>query len=204
MAPDAWLMKEGEMLADPWLDRWLPLLRARAGNAPVLEIGCGCGDDTVVLSAAGLAVTAIDISPVSAAAAALRAPAARIECRDLRHPFPCAATPYAAVIASLSLHYFSWAQTTAIVQEIHACLTSEGLLLCRVNSTEDRHFGAGKGQRIEENFHAIDGQEKRFFDQASLARLFDQRWRCLSMAHMTTRKYLKQKAVWEIVLEKLD
>lgn len=192
------------MLPDPWLDRWLPLLRARADNAPVLEIGCGSGDDTVVLSNAGLAVTAFDISPASVAVAALRAPAARIECADVRSPFPRENVPYAAVIASLSLHYFSWSQTTDIVQKIFACLTPGGVLLCRVNSTEDRHFGAGKGSRIEENFHVIDGQEKRFFDQTSLDRLFDQGWRRLSMTHMTTRKYVRQKALWEIVLEKLE
>ena len=192
------------MLPDPWLDCWLPLLHARAGHAPVLEIGCGHGDDTVVLSNARLAVTAFDISPVNVVATALRAPAARIECADVRSPLPRENTPYAAVIASLSLHYFSWSQTTDIVQEIHACLRPGGLLLCRINSTEDRHFGAGKGSRIEENFFLVDGQEKRFFDQDSLARLFDRSWRCLSTTHMTTRKYVRQKALWEIVLEKRD
>ena len=37
------------MLNDPWLKRWRPLIRERAGAGPVLEIGCGHGDDTATL-----------------------------------------------------------------------------------------------------------------------------------------------------------
>jgi SAM-dependent methyltransferase len=196
------LQKDAQMCSDPWLDRWLPLLAARAGAAPVLEIGCGEGADTVTLTKAGFDVSAFDLSPASVAAARLRAPGARIECRDARDPLPRRATPYGAVIASLSLHYFPWAQTTAIVDEIASCLQAGGLLLCRLNSTEDRNFGAGHGPEIEKNFHAAHGRQKRFFDAASVDRLFAQGWHRLSTAHLTTRKYVKRKALWEVVLEK--
>ena len=67
---------------DRWLDRWLPLIAERAGDAPVLEIGCGHGDDTAVLAAAGLRVVAFDLSALSVAAARLRVPSARIERQD--------------------------------------------------------------------------------------------------------------------------
>src|SRR5882672_4104809 len=50
------------MLRDNWLDRWLPVAVARAGGAPVLEVGCGHGDDTAALAAAGLRVVAFDLS----------------------------------------------------------------------------------------------------------------------------------------------
>ncbi|WP_307886103.1 class I SAM-dependent methyltransferase [Variovorax boronicumulans] len=106
------------MLSDPWLDRWMPLVAERSGQVPVLEIGCGHGDDTVTLTKAGLDVVAFDLSPVSVAAARLRAPGARIECRDTRDPFPAAATPLGVVVASLSLHYFPWTQTVSIVERI--------------------------------------------------------------------------------------
>lgn len=192
------------MLSDPWLDRWMPLVTERSGQVPVLEIGCGHGDDTVTLTKAGLDVVAFDLSPVSVAAARLRAPGARIECRDTRDPFPAAATPLGVVVASLSLHYFPWAQTVSIVERIRACLRPGGLLLCRLNSTEDRNFGAGSGTPIEENFYLANGQHKRFFDRAAIERLFVQGWRPLSMEHMTSRKYLKQKAIWELVLEKVE
>lgn len=190
------------MFADPWLDRWLPLILAHARAAPVLEVGCGQGDDTVTLVRAGLAVTAFDLSPANVAIAALRAPAARIRQADVRDWPPAGTEPFGAVIASLSLHYFPWSETAAIVARLRACLKPGGLLLCRLNSTEDRHFGAGRGARIEENFHLVDGQPKRFFDEQAVQRLFAHGWRPLSRQARTTRKYLKPKALWEVVVEK--
>ncbi|WP_424626017.1 class I SAM-dependent methyltransferase [Achromobacter marplatensis] len=190
------------MFPDPWLDRWLPLILERAGNAPVLEVGCGHGDDTVTLARAGLAVTAFDLSPANVAIAAARAPTARIEQRDVRAPLPETPTPFGAVIASLSLHYFPWSETTAIVDRILECLRPAGLLLCRLNATDDHQFGAGSGTQIDENFYVVNNQPKRFFDKQAIERLFAQGWLQLSLEPRTTRKYFKQKALWEVVLEK--
>ncbi|MBS0342191.1 MAG: class I SAM-dependent methyltransferase, partial [Proteobacteria bacterium] len=92
------------MFSDRWLDRWAYLMTQRSGGAPVLEIGCGHGDDTVTLLGAGLDVVAFDLSRASVAAAKLRAPSARIECRDTRDPFPEEAADLGIVVASLSLH----------------------------------------------------------------------------------------------------
>ena len=47
------------MNPDPWLVRWLPLVRERAGGTPVLELGCGRGQDTLSLVEAGLSVVAL-------------------------------------------------------------------------------------------------------------------------------------------------
>lgn len=192
------------MFSDPWLNRWMPLVVERSGHAPLLEIGCGYGDDTLTLKKAGLDVIAFDLSPVCVAAAKLRAPGARIECRDTRDPFPESAMQIGVVVASLSLHYFPWVQTASIVQRIWECLRPGGILLCRLNSTEDHNFGAGSGTQIEENFYVENNQKKRFFDKTALERLFVQGWHQLSIEHMTSRKYLKQKALWEVVLEKTN
>lgn len=191
------------MLTDPWLQRWLPLIAARAGTAPILEIGCGHGDDTVTLTKAGHDVVAFDLSSTSVAAARLRAPSARIECQDIRDPFPALNTAPGVVVASLSLHYFPWAVTVAIVQRIHALLAPGGLLLCRLNATDDHHFGAGEGVQVEENYYAVGDHHKRFFDQPTIERLFSDGWRIQAIEHMTTRKYLRRKALWEIILEKV-
>ena len=137
------------MFSDPWLNRWIPLVVERGSDAPVLEIGCGHGDDTVTLMKAGLNVVAFDLSPISVAAAKLRAPGAAIECRDTRDPFPETAAEIGAVVASLSLHYFPWNQTTTIIRRIWDCLKPGGIFLCRLNSTEDHNFGAGNGTQIE-------------------------------------------------------
>jgi SAM-dependent methyltransferase len=190
------------MFSDPWLTRWMPLIVEHSGQTPVLEIGCGYGDDTVTLTKAGLDVIAFDLSPACVAAAKLRAPRAHIECRDTRTPFPDRATKMGAVVASLSLHYFPWLQTTAIVQRVWDCLAPGGILLCRLNSTEDRHFGAGSGIQMEANFYRINGVEKRFFDRAAVERLFATGWHPLSVEHMISGKYLQPKAAWEVVLQK--
>jgi SAM-dependent methyltransferase len=190
------------MFMDPWLARWLPLVSERAGTAPVLEIGCGHGDDTAVLAKAGLLVTAFDLSQASVAVARLRVPAARIECRDIRAPLPLAPGEAGAVVASLSLHYFPWAQTQEIVHRIHTVLRPGGVLLCRLNSTQDHHFGASGHPQIEPHYFLVDGAPKRFFDEASVGALFSHGWNRLSLEHFVTRKYLKPKALWEVVLER--
>ena len=190
------------MFADPWLERWLPLVVERSQHAPVLEMGCGYGDDTVTLVNAGLNVLAFDMQPTCVAMTKMRAPKADVECRDIRTAFPQNWPKFAVIVASLSLHYFSWEQTQAIIQKIRFSLLPGGLLLCRVNATDDHNFGAGTGLQVEANFYAAQKQMKRFFDEDALERLFAKDWRVLSREHIITNKYVQAKALWELVLEK--
>jgi SAM-dependent methyltransferase len=190
------------MRTDPWLQRWLPLLLERAGARSVLEIGCGGGDDTAALSAAGAHVIAFDLSPARVATTRARVPAARISCQDVRAPFPDTGGACGAVVASLSLHYFGWTETVQVVSRIHAALHPGGLLLCRLNSTRDRFHGALGHRAIEPDYYDVRGQPKRFFDRAALERLFGGGWHALSVRELTTHKYLLPKVLWELVLER--
>ena len=192
------------MFSDPWLTRWLPLVVQSAQGKPVLEIGCGHGDDTAVLVGAGLRVMAFDLSPIAVAAARIRVPSASIECRDVRDPFPEQAHQLGVVVASLSLHYFAWTETLALVQRIRSVLRPGGVLLCRMNSTEDRNFGAQGYPEIEPNYFMVNGGPKRFFDRTSVDALFAEGWKALSVEHFVTRKYVKPKALWEAVFERED
>lgn len=192
------------MFIDPWLNRWLPLLRERADSGLVFEIGCGHGDDTATLARAGLKVRGLDLSPAAVAIAKLRVPSAVLECRDIRDPFPEQAQNLGAVIASLSLHYFSWSETRRIVQRIRSTLRPSGILLCRLNSTQDHNFGASGHPEIEPNLFLVGGEPKRFFDEASIESLFGEDWRRLSLEHLVTSKYVRPKALWEVVLERRD
>lgn len=185
---------------DDWLDPWLPELTTRAAGQPVLEIGCGSGDDTATLVAAGLTVVAFDLSPEAVATARTRVPQATITCQDVRDPVPLATASAGAVVASLSLHYFPWDQTLALAQRIHAVLRPGGLLLCRLNSTEDTHFGASGHPRIDHHFHLVNGAPKRFFDAADVDRLFAHGWQRLSARHAVTGKYGLPKSLWEVAL----
>lgn len=187
--------------ADGWLTRWLPLIQARAGTRPVLELGCGSGDDTAVLTAAGCAVVALDRSPEAIADARAKC-AASFLCRDLREPFPC--DEVGVLIASLSLHYFAWPDTVALFQRIRETLAPDGLFLCRLNSTRDVNFGAVGHPEIEANYFAVDGRPKRFFDHTAIDALFASGWRRLSCQEMVIARYARPKVAWEIVAERDD
>lgn len=190
------------MLADRWLQCWLPMVLERTGDAPVLEIGCGSGDDTATLVTAGARVVAFDLSASNVAAAQLRVPHAIITCQDLRSPFPDVGGACGVIVASLSLHYFAWQDTVTLVSRIHAALRPGGLLLCRLNSTLDRHHGARGHRAIEPNYYDVRGKPKRFFDRAALTRLFASGWRQLSIQEVTSYKYVLPKVLWELALER--
>jgi trans-aconitate methyltransferase len=186
---------------DRWLDSWLDLVEARAAGRPILELGCGSGRDTEVLVGAGQRVVALDLSAESIAAACSRVPTAQFFCQDVRAPFPGAAAEARVVVASLSLHYFAWDETVALVDRIHAQLLPAGLLLCRLNSTNDLHHGAAGHPEIAKDFYQVGGITKRFFDRAAVDALFGVAWQVLHLEEQTIDRYADPKVVWEIVAE---
>jgi SAM-dependent methyltransferase len=192
------------MLDDPWLSRWLQLIHESSGSGSVLEIGCGHGADTAILTAAGLRVHAFDLSAVAVRIARIRVPSAKIELRDIRAPLPEGAEKFGTIVASLSLHYFAWAETADLIGRIRLALRPNGVLLCRFNSTDDHNFGASGHPEIEPNFYLVEGERKRFFDKGAVESLFAAGWNILSLEHFATRKYVKTKALWEVVLERRD
>jgi SAM-dependent methyltransferase len=192
------------MGVDPWLDRWLDLIKARAGTTPVLELGCGPGIDTATLTGAGLRVVAFDKAEAAVIAARKRAPAAVIEVRDLLDELPLTETGFNVVLASLSLHYFHWKETIALFAKVRAALNEGGLFVCRVNSTEDHEFGARGYPKIEPNFYLVNGRSKRFFTRRNVETLMRDRWRVLSLEDLVVDRYDKPKALWELVAEASD
>jgi len=189
---------------DPWLKRWLPLVAEHAGNQPVLELGCGGGRDTAALVDAGHRVVALELSADAVARARERVPLADFHCQDIRTPFPVADGGTGVVLASLSLHYFSWPETTVLVERIRQVLQPDGVLLCRLNSTNDHHFGASGHPPIAENYYLVDGAPKRFFDRAAVDRLFASGWSTLGIEEKMIDRYDHPKAVWEVVLKRDD
>jgi SAM-dependent methyltransferase len=143
---------------DDWLERWLPLLREHARERCVLELGCGKGRDTAMLLAAGLRVVAIDRSIAALAEARRALPGATFIESDLRSQLPIDPADVGAIVASLSLHYFDWPTTCAIVGRMQACLAPSGLLICRVNSSRDFHHGAIGHPPIEPGYFRV-GEE---------------------------------------------
>jgi SAM-dependent methyltransferase len=190
--------------ADRWLDPWLALVAARAAGQPILELGCGAGRDTEVLAGAGHLVVALDLSAAQVEAARSRAPSAQLYCQDVRDPFPACAARARVVVASLSLHYFGWDETVALVERIRELLLPAGLLLCRLNSTNDVYYGAVGHPEIEKDYFLVDGRPKRFFDRVTVETLFAAGWRTLSLQEQTVQRYARPKVLWEIVAESVD
>jgi SAM-dependent methyltransferase len=187
---------------DPWLQQWLPLIRSHVGTLPILELGCGEGVDTHTLLADGHRVMAIDLCLSAIATAKIIAPTADYYCQDLRSDFPPQATELGVAIASLSLHYFTWTETLAIVDRLRRTLQINGLFLCRLNSTNDRNYGAIGHPEITENYYLVDGEPKRFFDREAVTTLFSNGWHSIAIAEKIIYKYELPKSVWEIVLER--
>lgn len=191
------------MQGDPWLERRLETMRRLAEDPAILELGCGPGQDTAWLARHGFTrITATDLSTEALAKCALAAPAAHLVCHDLHEPLPFADDSFDVVIASLCLHYFEWDKTEEIVRDIRRCLRPESLLLCRLNSTNDVHYGAVGHKEIAHHYYDVDGDPKRFFDSSEIDALFRAGWNCLFKEESVINRYEKAKAVWEIVLRK--
>jgi len=189
------------MQKDLWLERWMPLIMAQASVPAVLELGCGSGEDSAYLVQQGIAnLTCTDLSPTAVARCARAAPDALRVCHDLREPLPFADRSFDVVVASLCLHYFAWEKTETILRDIARCLTPQGVLLCRLNSTRDVHFGAVGHERVGSNYYLVEGVPKRFFDRESIERLFGQGWQIISLEELSIARYDKPKMVWEVIL----
>ena len=188
------------MSDDPWLERWLPPLKEAVAGSSVLEIACGSGDDTRTLVSQGLKVVAFDLSPEEVAKARVAAPEASISVQNVLEPFPLEGAGIGAIVASLSLHYFTWQETVSLISRIHGSLRPGGLLLARFNSTEDINYGAVGHPEIEPGLFLVEGQAKRFFSQANVHALFGIGWHVRSLEHAVTHKYKYPKSLWEAVV----
>jgi SAM-dependent methyltransferase len=181
---------------DHWLQSWMSLIQERAADGVVVELGCGWGADTSQLCEAGLNVIGVDISMESLKLARRRVPAATFVCQDLRKGLPVEIC--SAVLASLSIHYFSWRETVEIVTSIRKVLLPGGVFVCRLNSTSDVFYGARRGMVLEKNFYVVNGARKRFFDREDITSLF-QEWNVVSMHEKTTWRFGLPKRVWEVI-----
>ncbi|MFT3891220.1 MAG: class I SAM-dependent methyltransferase [Anaerolineales bacterium] len=185
------------MKNDPWLDKWLDLIKQRSANGLVLELGCGDGWDTVDLLAAECNVIAADISTKNLGESKRSVPGAKFIQLDNGQSLPFADRSVDVIVASLSLHYFTWIVTMQISSELRRCLQPDGILLARFNSTHDYNYGASPtSSDIEPNFRLVETSTKRFFDEESV-RTFLQGWDIQFLEENTIHRYDKPKSVWE-------
>ena len=77
-----------------------------------------------------------------------------------------------------------------------------GVLLCRLNSTNDHNYGASGHPRIADDYFSVNGEPKRFFSRESIQQLFATGWRMLATEEMVIHKYAHLKVAWEVVVER--
>ncbi len=162
----------GSIRRDDWLDRFSDVI-AKARN-PVLDLGCGSGNDTLDLIDRGKEVIPCDQSEFAIRQIREHFPEVREAlCFNMLDGFPFEDHSFDLVIADLCLHYFDTADTDRILSGIRRILVPGGHLIFRVNSIRDVNHGAGQGREIEPHLYETGaGTLKRFFDEEDIRRFF--------------------------------
>ena len=186
---------------DLWLDKYENILN-NSKDTPIIDLGCGFGNDTLYLKERNYEVVSCDFSEQALNRLNNIIDNLDTRCFDLKDGLPFEDNCAKVVIADLSLHYFTWKETKKILNEISRVLMFNGVLLCRVNSVKDTNYGVGQGIRIEENFYNIDGNLKRFFNETQLRELFEN-WSIEYMKEAQISRYKMSKIAWEISIKKI-
>ncbi len=180
-------------------DDWLELFdRAiKQCETPIIDLGCGSGNDTLYLIERGKKVIPCDYSKNAIENIKNNFPEIeRAECFDMSRGLPFEDNFTDIIISDLSLHYFTEKKTFEILDEIKRVLKPNGLLFFRVNSVKDVNHGAGKGKEIEPHLYETDdGRYKRFFDSEDIKKFFYD-WENLYLHEEVMKRYEAEKVLW--------
>ena len=180
-------------------DDWLELFERAIKNCqtPIIDLGCGSGNDTLYLIERGKQVIPCDYSQNAIQNIQKNFPEIeRAECFDMTKGLPFDDNFTDIIISDLSLHYFTEKKTFEILEEIKRVLKPNGILLFRVNSVKDVNHGAGEGTEIEPHLYETeDGRYKRFFDEEDIKSFFAN-WEELYLHEETMGRYGLEKVLW--------
>ncbi len=183
---------------DNWLDKYQGLLHNV--KTPILDLGCGTGNDTLYLTEKGYSVIACDYAKEALECIKKYIPTAQPMYVDIAKKLPFKNSEFQIIIADLSLHYFDHETTIEIMKEIKRILKTGGYLLARVNSINDVNHGAGRGKKIETNFYYVEGYNKRFFNLNDVNKYFSIIGK-IEAKETTMLRYEKPKRLIEIKVQ---
>ena len=191
-----------EIKYDDWLDLFIEYIKSC--ETPIIDLGCGSGNDTKYLLEKGKRVIPCDYSEKAVENIRKNFPELeRVECFDMTKSFPFKENFTDIIITDLSLHYFSEDTTYKILEDIKRILKQNGLLIFRVNSVNDVKYGAGIGLEIEPRFYQReDGRTKRFFDESDIRKFFKS-WDILYIREETMLRYEEAKKLWRCAVKNI-
>ena len=182
-----------------WLVKYINIIKNC--KTSVLDLGCGVGCDSILLTENGFDVIACDFSKTALGRLNRDNKNIKTLLLDISKPLPFENNSFDVVVADLSLHYFDEQTTKNIMQEIKRILTQNGILIARVNSMQDFNHGAGQGEKLEENYYFVKGYKKRFFDRNEIEKYFS----IVGNVDAQETEMLRNKnskIVWEVVAKK--
>lgn len=148
---DNWSKRRSSVpVYDLWLDGYKNILDENKDNE-ILDLGCGIGADTLYLLERGYNVLSCDFSVEALKSIENNIPNSKTLYLDMMKEFPIADKKYSLIIADLSLHYFNNEITIHIMKEIKRILKDGGVLLAIVALVNDFNFGAGQGEKQDNN-----------------------------------------------------
>lgn len=177
---------------DDWLEKFDDIIMGT--QKPILDLGCGGGNDTLYLISKGKQVISCDQSPSAISNIRKNFPEVYdAKCFNMLDGLPFEDEAFDVVIADLCLHYFLKSDTEKILNDIRRILTPGGYLILRVNSINDVLHGAGQGPEIEHHVFEMEGKTiKRFFNEEDIRSFFKD----------FTIEYLKEEIMTRYKLEK--
>jgi len=184
---------------DLWLDKYEVIL-SESKAPPIIDLGCGFGNDTLYLNERGYQVISCDYSSEALQRLDFFIDKPSTRLFDMKEGLPFGNQSAKIVIADLSLHYFCWFDTLEIIAEIRRVLEIDGYLLARVNSVNDTNYGANQGIVTEENYYNVAGNLKRFFNITQFEDLF-QTWEVKYMFEYEMGRYENTKVLWEVAVK---
>ncbi len=181
-------------------DDWLETFEDAIDDCrtPIIDLGCGSGNDTLYLIERGKRVIACDYAQNAVRNILRNFPEVeKAVCLDMTEGLPFENDFTDLIICDLSLHYFTERRTLLILDEIKRVLRPNGMLLFRVNSVRDVNHGAGKGRAVEHHLYETDdGGYKRFFDAHDIEKFWGD-WDQVYLQEETMHRYELDKILWK-------
>jgi len=179
---------------DYWLDKYKDELDNC--NKPLIDLGCGIGNNTLYLLERDYEVISCDFSEVALSRLKSFLPNAETLQFDMREGIPFEDNKIKIVIADLSLHYFDEQATFKILEDLNRVLEKDGLLICRLNSIKNL-----EGQTTY--YLNSGGLLRRYFDESQISYFFNNsKWDILNKSEYIMDRYSTDKVVWEISMKK--